>query len=203
MLCKGYTNGVSVKLNDSLNLVVPIGDKKAFHTPISREVFEANYRLLASTRAHLASEGIYYQMDAGPRIAAMILRDKARRDFETWGEGDDKPRDVLANALFNEIKRLTTILAPTANGWESLPVDSAIQSGVIDSEEWDEALSQIVFFTCHYAMGKKAERPRIAGVTASLLASSITPSSLSEYASSLPKLTQPGPSPKAGLSVPS
>lgn len=198
--------GVDVKLNDALNLVVPVRDDlKAFHTPISREVFEANYRLLAGTRAHLVGEGIYYQMQSGPRIAAMILRDKARKDAENWGEIDPagKPSEQAAMALFAEIKRLTTILAPTANGWEAIPVDAAIQQNRLDQEEWDEVLSQIVFFTCHYALGKKAERMGIAESTASIMEASITQSPLSEYASSLPKLTPAELSqPKAASSVP-
>ena len=190
-----------MKLNDALNLVVPLRDEqKALHTPISREDFEANYRLHATTRPHHAAEGVYYQMDSGPRISAMILRDKAKAEAVAWG--DPQPGESKANALFAEIKRLTTILAPTPNGWEALPIDAAIQAQHLDAEEWEETLSAIVFFTCHYALGRKAERPRIAEATASLLKASVTPLSLSEYASSLPKLTQAATSSKAASSVP-
>lgn len=191
-----------MKLNDALNVVIPVRSDEsgarvhAYHIPISREVFEANYRHLAATKAHLAGKGIYYQMDSGPRIAAMVLRDEVRRDAETAGDLDDsgKPSDKAAVALFAEIKRLTTILAPTANGWESIPVDRAIQTDAIDREEWDEALSALVFFTCHYALGRKVDRPRIAEATASLLRASITSSPLSEYASSLARSMQAAPS---------
>src|SRR6185437_5459141 len=117
-------------------------------------------------------------------------------------DGYGQAKETLADALFAEIKRLTTILAPTANGWETLPVDSAIQSKAIDAEEWDETLSAIVFFTCHYALGKKADRPRIAEATATLLNASITPSPLSEYASSLPKLTPAATSVAPASSLP-
>lgn len=189
-----------MKLNDQLNLVVPIRQEgvqiSGYHTPISREVFEANYRLLAAVKAQLAGKGIHYQMDSGPRIAAMVLRDEGRADAEARGDLDDagKPRDGGANALIAEITRLTTIIAPTADGWEPLPVRNAIDRNLIDAEEWDEALSALVFFTCHYALGKKSERPRIVEATASILNASTTPLSLSVYLASLPKSTQAAPS---------
>src|SRR6185437_16466675 len=106
-----------MKINDALNVVLPVRDGpsgtevSSFHTPISREVFEANYRLLAYTKANLAAEGIYYQMDSGPRIAAMVLRDKAIHDAEGLGDVDasGKPSARAAESLFQELKRLTTI----------------------------------------------------------------------------------------------
>lgn len=170
-------------LNESLHLVLPVrvddeGNPliRAYHVPVSREVFELNYRTLAATKARLASKGIMYQMDAGPRIAAMVLRDEGKRDAEERGEVNDdgSPRDGGAAALLSEFKRLTTILAPTQSGWDNLPVDAAIGRGVIDAEEWQDTLSAICFFTCHYALARKSERQRIAEATASLLTGSIT-----------------------------
>lgn len=201
-----------MNINDALNLVVPVKDGpsgtsvQAFHTPISREVFEANYKLLAYTKANLAAEGIYYQMDSGPRIAAMVLRDKARQEAELRGEAEDsgKPSAKAADALFEELKRLTTILGPTPNGWQTLPVDAALQAGILSRDEWDETLSAIVFFTSHYALARSAERRGIGQATASVLKASVTSSPLSEYVASLPKSTAAEPStPKAVSSVPS
>lgn len=186
-------------LTNDLKLVVPVRDDVyAYHVPISSEVFEANYRILAATKAQLASKGVYYQMDTGPRIAAMALRDEGKRDAEARGDFDEagKPKDA-ATPLINELKRLTTVLGPTASGWEPLPVDTAIHNGVIDADEWQEALSAIVFFTCHYALAKKAQRSEMASAVSSVLGASITSSSITEYASSLRKSTQADPSPKA------
>lgn len=201
-----------MKINDALNVVLPVRsgpsgtEVSAFHTPISREVFEANYKLLAYTKANLASEGIYYQMDTGPRIAAMVLRDRARHDAEAQGDIGDKgkPSERAAEALFEEMKRLTTILGPTPNGWQTLPVDAAIQADIITRDEWDETLSEIVFFTCHYALARSAEKQGIGQATASVLKASVTSSPLSEYVASLPKSTMAAPSTeKAVSSVPS
>jgi hypothetical protein len=163
----------------------------AFHTPISRAVFDQSYRLLAATRATLSAKGSHYLMTAGPRIAALTLRDEGKQDAENRGRVDEegKPIDEESAALIAEIKRLTTILCPGANGWDLLPVDTAISSGKVDAEDWEEALSNIVFFTCHSSMAKKADRKRVARVTASLLNASITSSNLSEFVGSLPTST--------------
>ncbi|MDE1854691.1 MAG: hypothetical protein KGI38_13345, partial [Thaumarchaeota archaeon] len=98
-----------MKLNEAINLVVPVGERQAYHTPISREVFEANYRILAATKAALSGKGVMYQMDAGPRIAALAMRDEGKRDAEDRGSVDDAghPRDEMTPALLAEIKRLT------------------------------------------------------------------------------------------------
>jgi hypothetical protein len=164
----------------------------AYHSPISKAVFDANYRLLASTKAAMASKGSHYLMSAGPRIAALTFRDEGLRDAESRGRFDDdgRPKSDEVKAFFAEIKRLTTILCPGANGWVMLPVDAAIASGKIDSEDWEEVEAAIVFFCCHWSMAKKADRKRIAQVTASLLNASITSSMLSEYLVSLPRSTQ-------------
>ena len=194
-----------MKLTEAMNLVVPVGEFQAYHVPVSREVFEANYRVLASTRAALSSEGIMYQMGSGPQIAALALKDSARRHAEERGDVDDKGRgnDQSALALLAEVKRLTVIFCPTPQGWDQLPVDAAISNGFVDAEDWREAESAIVFFTCLFWLTPKAERQKMAAATAGLLKGSITSSPPSEFAASLPSSTPAQTSPVAASSVPS
>lgn len=190
-----------MQLNDSLQLVVPIREDDSgvlvhgYHTPISREVFEANYRILAATKAALSSKGIGYQMGSGPRIAAMALRDEGKKDATERGESEESA-DSGASALLTELKRLTTIIAPGPQGWDIIPIDTALSRNIIDADEWQEALSDIVFFTCHYALARKNGRRPMAEAVASVLSASITSLPLSEYAASLK------PSTKAATSVP-
>jgi hypothetical protein len=177
----------------------------AYHSPISREVFEANYRILAATKSALAAKGSHYLMSSGPRIAALTLKDEGRKDAVDRGlfDEDGNPQDEGTPALFAEIKRLTTILCPGPNGWDLLPVDTAISAGKIDSEDWEEVASSIVFFCCHYAMARKADRETVARGTASLLGSSITSSNPTEFVASLPTSTQAAPTKPAPSSIPS
>jgi hypothetical protein len=190
-----------LKINDDINLVIPVkSDSKgvvvyAYHTPISRAVFESNYRILAATKSALAGKGIHYQMDSGPRIAALTLVDEGKKDALERGDFDEngQPKDSGAQSLLMEIRRLTTALIPGNNGWDMVPVGTAITKGAIDEDDWREAESAIVFFTCHYALAKKAERLGMAQATASLLKGSSTSSSLSEFAASLQTSTTEQP----------
>lgn len=187
-----------MKLNEKLNLVLPVGDRQAYHTPISREVFEANYRILAATKAAVSSKGIYYQMDAGPRIAALALKDEAKKDAEERGDEFDS-----AKALVEEIKRLTMILCPSERGWDMLPVDAAISAGHIDLDDWREAESAIVFFTCLWSLAAKTDKPKVATATAGLLKASTTPLTPSEFVASLLDSTTTQSQVAAVSSVPS
>lgn len=193
------------ELTDDLKLVLPVREYRgvtihAYHEPISRAVFEANYRLIAGTRAAIVGKGIAYMMDSGPRIAALTLRDEGRRDASEFGEKGNGGAD----SLLGEIKRLTTILVPSARGWDVVPVDSAINQGIIDEDDWSDAVAALVFFTSMYAMAKKVDRQRVAKTTASTLNASITSSSAMEFVGSLPTLTSTATSePKVASSVPS
>ena len=192
-----------MRIDQNLNLVIPVrmGEKgivliHAYHTPISREVFEANYRVLAATKSALASKGIHYQMSAGPRIAGLMLMDEAKRDAMETGsiDADGKPIIDGALALLADIKRLTMVLVPTDTGWISRPIDAAISGGQIDIEEWQEVASSIVFFTSHYWLTKRSERESIAKATASVLNGQSTSLSVMDFGNSLPMLTKGEPS---------
>jgi hypothetical protein len=216
-------------LNEDLNVVFPVitervtrkekgkdGKEKevsedvvrvwAYHTPISKVVFDANFRILAATKAALESKGGQYLASVGPRIAALTLRDEGLLDAESRGKTDENGnlRDDEVRALFAELKRLTMILCAGPNGWNMVPVDQAIAGGVMDAEDWEEVEASIVFFTCLSSMARKANRARIAQATAFHLKASITSLPASEYLNSLPRLTQDATSaPKAASSVPS
>ena len=176
-------------IDDKLNLVLDVTDNiKVFHTPISVETFEANFRILAAANSSLFSHGAHYAYANGPRIAALTLKDEGKKEAESRMEEGD----FGASALLAEIKRLTLIVKPSASGWEPVPVDG---SG-LDADEWKELESQIVFFTCLVSLAAKRQRKEIASGVASALKGSIVSSSLSEWTASLPVLTKPASGPK-------
>ncbi len=201
-----------IQINEAMNLVVPVVTDEngvrvwGYHTPISRSVFEANYRVLAATKASLMSKGSVYMMDSGPRIAALTLLDEGAREAESRGRFDAKGNviDEATPALLAEIRRLTMVLVPGPAGWDLLPIEGAVSAGKIDDEDQAEVESAIVFFTCICALASKAERKKHAGSTASLLKGSITSLSPTEFSASLPTSTPGAPSAqKAVSSVPS
>jgi hypothetical protein len=115
-----------------------------------------------------------------------------------------KPADGGAEALMGEIKRLTTVLAPSASGWDHVPVDVAVGRNVIDSDEWKEVEAKLAFFTCHYALAHKKNREAVMQATTSMLEGWSTSLSITEWIASLPTLTNNETSEKkAASSVPS
>lgn len=188
-----------MQINESLNLVLPIRDGlNLYHTPISREVFEANCVLLGAVKSRMISKGLHFLMDAGPRVSSSMLREEAKKDAQERGEDNQ-----AATALLGEFKRLSVILTPGTNGYDPLPIDAALSRGVIDAEEWQEAESAIAFFTCHYALAKKADRAKVASATALALKGLTTSLSPMEYVASLPNSTQVETTPKVISSLPS
>ena len=168
-----------MKIDENLNLVLPLGDLKIYHSPISRAVFEANYKAIGATKAELASKGIYYEMGSGPRIATLTFMDAIRAD-------SDESKGV---AFLAELKRLSMVLAPSASGWDMIPVDTAIARGLFDSEDWQEVESALVFFTVHQSLAKKSDRQSVMIALSSLLLGSSTSCSCLEFAATLQKST--------------
>ena len=163
----------------------------AYHVPVSREVFESNYRSLSAANMTLFMRGPAFAIEAGPLIATMTLRDAARLDALESGlpfEGDP------IAGLLGELRRLTTILAPSPNGYSYEPVDIAISRGAITAEDWKEAESSLVFFTCGLWMARREKRESKRAVLASVLRGLNTSSTVTEFAASLQPSTTASPS---------
>ena len=187
-------------IDDNLNLVFPIrieshseekGDRKtdrdvpvvyAFHTPITREVFEANFRILSLAKAQIYGKGLPFAMGTGPLVASLVLKEEARRDAE---ERDLPNPDQASKALLLELKRLTMIVGPSPEGFKPLPVDAAISAGVIDPEEWEEAESMLVFFTATSSLVRRAKKREVMESAAFILGGSTTSSTCTEWAAFL------------------
>jgi len=194
-----------MKIDDNINLVLPVREDElyVYHTPISKEVFEINYKALAAVKGELASKGTAYQMLSGPSIAALALKDEIRKSFSD--QMDTSGADRVISAFFAELRRLSMVLVAGANGYDMKPVDAAIKAGALDAEDWEEVESSLVFFTCHYWLTKRAQRAALANAAASLLQGFVTSLSVSELGASLPKLTSAEASEKpvkAASSVP-
>lgn len=158
----------------------------AYHTPISMEFFEANYRVIAATKQAIFGKTLGYAYESGPRIARLTLLDAAKADALEWGlEQSTGP------AILGELKRLTNILAPNEKnaGFDPLPIDIAVGRKVIDAEEWAEAESAIVFFTCAYAMARRQGRELVANACASVLRAQTTSLGPTEFIASLNQST--------------
>jgi hypothetical protein len=193
-----------MRIDSALNLVFPVRshiveskdadgkltretvvDVWAYHSPISREVFEANYRIIAAAKRAIQVDG-GYDGDA-PLIAGLALRDAAKLDAMKYGVDEDgNTADV---ALMAEIQLRTHVLVPGARGYELLPAEVAISTKRIDEDEWAEAESAICFFTVASSILKRADKERISNVLARALRGSITSSTPTAFRDSLPTST--------------
>jgi hypothetical protein len=175
------------------------------HIPISRAVIEMNYRLIGGTLAMLQSKSVGSNV---VDVATLALKDIGRRDAREWGlpEGLNIDDGGTAVPLLAELKRLTSIIAPTPEGYKSIPVANALGANIISAEDWEEAESALVFFTCGYST-KRRNLPEVAADLASPLMGSITSLLPSDWAASLAVLTtaetsSPPPAAQATTDIP-
>lgn len=171
-----------VKIARQLHLVIPIygsmedevPSSYVHSTPISRQVFEDNYLILAKTYSNIIGEGM--GAIAGPRVAAMVMR-TAAKDLKING-------DVLSG-LFAEIFRLSNYLAPGERGWEMTPVEEALRTGKMSQEDWSEVENSITFFTVAYCMESRRTSAAVLNFAANLSGASVEWLSCTEYLTSL------------------
>lgn len=170
-----------MKINRALNLVIPVESEKGqiyvHSTPISREVFEQYFLVISKTFAGIFSQGL--GAIAGPRIAYLMLKQTAE-DMGLWtGPGG------VGNGLVNEIIRLSNVFMPGKKGWQSIPLQVAIDKEVLDKETVAEIQGELIFFTCVSMMNKKAQVQGIMDTVNGLWGSHTTSLDSTEYINSL------------------
>lgn len=168
-----------MKISRSMNLIVPVeteaGTAYIHSMPITKEIYKEHFFILSKTFSAIFSEGLGAM--AGPRVAYLML-EKLSKDGEIW-EG---PLGVK-NTLVNEIIRLSNFVYPAdGKGWDTKPLDVAIDSGVVDV---DDVISELVFFTCVSAINKPDQATALMDVVSGLWSSATTPLSLTAWIASL------------------
>jgi hypothetical protein len=150
--------------------------------------------VLAKTLNTMYAEGI--SQGTGPSVAALTLESIAKEndpidhpvDWKgsgtTWGG-----QFGVKNGLMEEIRRLSNIVIPTAQGWQSIPVLEAIKQGHIDESDVEEAEGYIVFFTCVSHIHKKHEIAPLLTAMGKAWDTQVTLLNCSEFCNSLPKST--------------
>lgn len=175
-----------MKVDRKLNLVVPIhretGSIYVHSTPISYEVFERHFLVIAKTNAAIFDQGLSFT--TGPKVAALMLKQHAK-NLGIW----DGPEGVEIG-LMAEIRRLANVIAPSGKGYTALPIDVAVAQGLIDADEVREVEGELVFFTLECCLRKKVQLPMFLAPMHRLCGSLSTPLNATEYAASLPISTK-------------
>lgn len=178
-----------MRIARNLNLVVPVetetGKCWVHSTPISREIFETYFFVIAKTFASIFGQGL--GSVSGPRVAYLMLK-KTAEDLNTWNGADG-----VKNGLINEIKRLTNVAIPTKdNGWETVPYATAESRKLIDDDTLAEVEGQLVFFILVSAMNRREQAKPILEVATELWGSQLTALDSTAFAHSLTTSTAPG-----------
>lgn len=187
-----------MKIDKKLNLVIPLerdtGTIYVFSTPITREVFEAHYKVISKTFTQLWAGGL--GLHGGPRVAALELRSVAQSTPRVDGEGSmwDGPEGVEAT-LMNEIRRLTNVLLPAEDGrgYTNIPYDTAVNQKLLTDEEMQEVEGAATFFIVNWAMHRRVVAIGILTSAAVMWGQRVTSLPLSEYRSTLTVSTPPEP----------
>src|SRR5262245_6595076 len=172
-----------LKLNRKLNIVLTVdtddGPIHVHSTPIGREVFEDNFLVISRAFTAVYTNGL--GPVTGPRVAALLLRQEAK----TMGIWEKTQQSLMA-----EIYRLTNVVVPSENGWESIPFDVAKKRGVLTEDAAAEVENCIVYFTCASSIHLKAEMLVATEGLNTLWGAQTISSNVTEFMRSLPILTQ-------------
>jgi hypothetical protein len=169
-----------VKLNRALNLVIPLEtDNGRIHvhsTPIGISVFEDNFIAIGRTFNAI------YTTDlgpiSGPRTCKMLMK-KVMGD--EWPEVD--------KSMFTEMRRLTNVLAPGKDGWETVPYNEAVRRGMLDTNQISYVENALTFFTVISLMHLPEDQAMALDALRALWKAQITSSNVTEYMRSLPTST--------------
>jgi len=176
-----------MQLNRKLNLVVPVerdtGTMYVHSTPISREMFERYFKVIGRAYASIFAQQLGAL--AGPRVAAMLLKEAAV-DMGVWDNEGGVERGLMA-----EIRRMTFIIMPkTGGGWDTITLDEAKTRNVIDEDEISEVENAVVFFILISAMSRKQNTATMLGITSAIWGAETTSLNCTEYMSSLKTSTK-------------
>lgn len=179
------------KIDRKLNLAIPLEREDGttlwiFSTPVRKEVFETYFLVLAKTFSSLTRNGL--DPRSGPSVAALMLREVAmatsRDNDSNWWEGDDGIGGKTG--LLAEIVRLSNCLVGTPdNGWQTMPLQEALDKKLVSDEEKSEVMNLLVFFTVTSLVAPKADRPILINGMAAIYRLQSTSSSYTEWSASL------------------
>lgn len=180
-----------VSINRKLNLVVPIlrGDKTELYihsVPIMPETFKVYHLVMAKTFSTLAQNNL--DPRSGPSVAAMVMEEVAKSTWRlpgmNWWEGPDGVGGEAG--LMAEIIRLSNVIRPTKEaGWQSIPLQSAINQNLIDEEERMEVINLLCFFTVVSLMAPRADREKLVKGLAAIYELQATYSTSTDWINSL------------------
>lgn len=186
------------RIDRKLRLIIelPRGESPSLYVhseAMDSDTFEQYFDLCGPTMNALVAGGYGY---VAPRYAALMFRKVA---FAPLGPEPAQPDETYERArraiqaridgFFNEIHRLTNVMALKNGKWEMTLVSDAVALGAVSQEEYSRIDATLVFFACaaqSVPLGKV--EATLGGL--SLFDSRIESSNAMEFANFLQTLTQ-------------
>lgn len=169
-----------MEINKKLNLVIKCDGYFIHSTPISFDIYAAYSEILNHVFAAIADQG--RSRFLGPKISYATLKRLAKE----MGVSEEVEKNLVG-----EIIRLSNAIVPAdGGGWQTIPLDVAVRNGIINDETFFNIKNQQVFFTCNSWILEEPLRTGIMSAANELWGSQLTLSNSTEYAASLPILTQ-------------
>lgn len=173
-----------MKINRKLNLVINLQDESGqpfyvYSQPIAREVFERFYLPLSRVFTEITTMNLLVM---GPQVAANMLKDISR-DLGMWGG------DAGVQTLFDELRRLTSVVVPLEGRWQPAPLDVAVNRELLDDDDLALIEGSLVFFTAVSFIAVKQDRPALLNGAAAMWGVQTSSSDITGLLSSLPTLS--------------
>ncbi|MDF7674743.1 hypothetical protein PT277_05325 [Acetobacteraceae bacterium ESL0709] len=172
---------MSITINERLNLVVPLESGKGYvHCPpLSRDAFALCWKLLARTWSSLESDEL--GITAGAAVAAFALKEQAE---QAGPEGETTYTSLLA-----DINRNATYIGVSDEGFDPIPLSSALKKGWLNEEERAEVENALIFFIVASALLPAKRKKFILDMLNLLRSVDMTSLDATAYKDSLPSLT--------------
>lgn len=168
-----------MRIDKRLHLVMPLYEDSSdispviayvHSVPLSEAVVDRYFMVLGKTFNAIFAQGLGFA--AGPGHAMRILRHIAE---ETGVWHDREGVTGVERGLVAEIHRLTNIAAIDNNGnWNALPLQVALDQGIISSEDKREVENAIAFFIATCATLNRAQREGVLQTVGEIWGAQIT-----------------------------
>lgn len=192
----------ALKIDRTLNLVLTLdtdaGPAYVHCPPLPEEVFDTYAVTLTMAFAEMTEMGGQWFTRMGPRHAARVVKKVALAQ----GVWDSRPADMgrgleayvgMDVGFLAETRRTATVAMAGEDGWETMPLQLAIDGGRLSAEDVNEVEQALAFFTVTYGSLGRKEADKALTTVFGVFGASLTPSGSTDWATSLPTLTPPEP----------
>lgn len=177
-----------MKIDRNINLVLTVdrdsGPTHVHAIPLREEVFDIYFLILSQTWADMTALGGEWMIRMGPRNASRMLKRRATTEG-VWEGLEGVERGFLA-----EIRRTSSAIVGTPSGWESVPLQEALDRKYFTASDVSEVENALTFFTLGSACESPTKADSMMSAVFGLFGAQLTSLNCTAFQASLPTSTQ-------------